>query len=98
MAETLKIVARINAEPGEAEGLVAEMKRLVKEVREEPGCLQYDLYRGSDKPDVLVFVEEWESRELWEAHMAGDALARFNERIGTGKIRDGEVHPLNRVI
>ena len=97
MPETLKIVARMVAAPGAAGLLVPEMKKLVAETRKEPGCLRYDLLRGADNPDVLIFVEEWESRALWEAHMAGEAIRRFNARIGSGKFTQGEVDPLHQI-
>ncbi len=98
MTEKLKIVARMVAAPGKADTLVEEMKRLVAETRKEPGCVHYDLYRGADNPDVLVFVEEWESRELWEAHLAVNAIRNFNSRIGNGAFAAGEVHPLHSII
>ena len=74
------------------------MKRLVEEVRREDGCLSYELYRGEDDADILVFVEEWASRAQWEAHMRGPAIAGFNERLGAGWIASGEVHALARVV
>ena len=84
MTERLKVVARIIASPGVADSLEAEMKVLLEQTRQEPGCLQYELYRGTEMPEVFVFVEEWETTALWQAHMAGDAIKAFNERIGSG--------------
>ncbi len=97
MTETLIVVARMIAAPGKADALAKEMAVLVADTRKEPGCLRYDLHRGSDNPDVFVFVEEWESRGLWEAHMKGAALRAFNERIAPGSFLQGEVHPLQQI-
>lgn len=97
MAEVLKIVARIVAAPGAADSLEVEMKVLVAQTREKPGCRRYDLYRGTEDPDVFVFVEDWESKPHWEAHMAGDAIKAFNERIGSGVIAKGEIMQLRPV-
>lgn len=97
MAGGLKIVARIAAQPGAADQLEAEMKVLVEQTREEPGCHRYDLYRGTEDPGIFIFVEDWESKPLWEAHMAGDAIKAFNERIGSGMIAKGEIMQLRAV-
>lgn len=97
MADTLKIVARMVAAPGKAQDLVRHMTRLVEETRKEAGCLRYDLFRGTANPDILIFVEEWETKELWEAHMAGEAIQSFNARIGSGAFAAGEVHPLQQM-
>ncbi|MFC3616471.1 putative quinol monooxygenase [Lutimaribacter marinistellae] len=97
MDQTLKIIARMVATPGQADRLVDHMKQLVEDTRKEAGCLSYDLFRGTDDPDVLIFVEEWKTRESWEAHMAGEAIQSFNARIGNGAFANGEVHPLQQI-
>lgn len=97
MTDTLKIVARMVAAPGKAKDLVDHIKRLVEETRREAGCLRYDLFRGTNNSDILIFVEEWESRNSWEAHMAGDAIQSFNRRMGSGAFATGEVHPLKQI-
>ncbi len=97
MKENLKVVARMVAAPGVLDRLLPEMRRLVDDTRNEAGCIHYDLYQGKDDPNVLVFVEEWETRELWEAHMQGKALQDFNARIGGGMFVQGEVHALGQI-
>ncbi len=97
MAEPLKIVARIVAAPGVADELEAEMKRLVKRTRKEPGCRRYDLHRGTEDPRLFVFVEDWETKAHWEDHMAGDAIRAFTERIGEDMIESGEILQLGQV-
>lgn len=97
MSQTLKIVARIQAVPGQADALEEDMKILVAQTRREEGCLRYDLNRGTEQPDIFVFVEEWQSKPLWEAHMNGEAIRAFNQRIGDGKIAQGEILQLQQV-
>ncbi len=97
MTETLTIVARIVAAPGQADALADAMAPLVEDTRKEAGCLQYDLHRGTETPDLFVFVEEWETKPLWEAHMSGAAIQAFRERIDAGMIAESEVMQLNRI-
>ena len=97
MTNTLHIVARMQAAPGAAETLVEDMKTLVEATRREPGCLRYDLHRGTEDPNVLVFVEEWENHQLWQTHMNGEAIRAFNDRIKPGSIAMGEILQLFQV-
>ena len=97
MDARLKVVARIRATPDCGDRLEGEMKRLVADTRREAGCLQYDLYRGTEDRAVFVFVEEWESQALWRAHMEGAALGAFNARI-SGMIAEAEILQLGRVV
>ncbi|OMH30307.1 putative quinol monooxygenase [Motiliproteus sp. MSK22-1] len=65
----LTIVARIEAEKGNADLVKAELLKLIEPTRKEPGCLQYDLHQDNENPEVFVFFENWKSRELWQDHM-----------------------------
>lgn len=96
MTDHLTIVARIVATPGTEDRLEAAMKVLVAETRQEAGCIQYDLHRTTENSCIFVFYENWETKPLWEAHMNGDAIKRFNEKI-PGMIESGEVLQMRKV-
>ena len=55
----------------------AELTRLVEPTRQEQGCIQYDLHRNNDNPGHFLFFENWETRDLWQAHMGSAHLAAF---------------------
>lgn len=38
----------------------------------DEGCIHYDLYQDFEDPSVLTFLEEWESMEALEKHIAAD--------------------------
>jgi quinol monooxygenase YgiN len=78
----LTIVATITAVPEQAELVFAELKKLVPPTLAEAGCLQYDLHRDNVDPARFLFYENWESRELWLAHMESAHLAAFKEATG----------------
>jgi quinol monooxygenase YgiN len=98
MSGVLKIVARIVAAPDAAETLEVAMKKLVLDTREEAGCLRYDLYRDKQKLGVFVFLEQWETPELWQSHISGAAVKAFNENTGGGKIASGEIMQLEQIV
>jgi len=91
---TLTVVARLVAAEGQADALQQELTRLTFDTRAEKGCVRYVLNRGVDDPDVFVFVEEWQSRAMWEDHMNGNAIAGFRQRTGNGMIASSEVNAL----
>jgi len=51
---------------------VEEFKELTKELiklsQEENGCIEYNLYKDLKNPNVLTFIEKWESKEAFVKH------------------------------
>lgn len=77
MEKALTIVARIEARKESIELVKAELLKLIEPTRKEKGCVQYDLHQDNDRPEIFLFYENWESRELWQTHMANDHLAAY---------------------
>ena len=98
MAEPLHVIARIKAAPVTLDALIASMRIMVGEVRQEPGCLRYDLTQSQDDPTVLIFVEEWACRAEWETHMSAEALQRHGARTRPEMVLDIEVHALSQIV
>ena len=78
----LTVVATLKARPGQERELLSMLQGLVGPTRAEEGCLRYDLHRSDDEPDTFLFHETWESRPLWDAHMASPHLVAFGEANG----------------
>ncbi len=68
---------------------LSEVKELLldvaKDVRLEMGCICYDLYE--EVSGKLLFIEAWESRELWQIHNDAPTVARILEFID-GKLSE----------
>lgn len=77
MKTKLTIVARIEAKKERINLVKSELIKLIKTTRKEDGCVQYDLHQDNDRPEVFLFYEIWESRELWQAHMKSAHLAEY---------------------
>ena len=73
----LTIVANITAKPDKIDLVKAELAKLVDITRAEEGCLQYDLHQDNEEPAHFLFYENWESRELWQAHMNAPHLQAY---------------------
>ncbi len=73
----LTIIANIRAKPDQVDLVKAELEKLIPVTRAEAGCVAYDLHRDNDDPAHFMFLEAWESRELWQAHMNAPHLAAY---------------------
>ena len=74
---TVTIVANITANPDKVELVKAELLKLIEITRAEEGCVQYDLHQDNEDPAHFLFYENWESRELWQAHMNAQHLKDY---------------------
>ena len=50
------------------------LRAIVEPTRGERGCLKYELFQARDTPTAFVFVEEWESDALLDAHLGGPTI------------------------
>jgi quinol monooxygenase YgiN len=78
---TVRVVARLIAFPHKVEAAKALLFGLVEPTRQEPGCLQYDLLHNQADPTDFTFVEEWESHEALETHLATPHIQAASDRI-----------------
>jgi len=73
----LTIVANIKAQPDKVDLVKVELLKLITMTRNEQGCVNYDLHQDNDNPAQFIFYENWETRELWQAHMGNDHLKEY---------------------
>ncbi|WBX70030.1 putative quinol monooxygenase [Tenacibaculum retecalamus] len=81
----LTIVARILVKEEKRDFVQAELLKLIPITRAEKGCINYDLDQDNENPNLFLFHENWESRELWQVHMNNTHLAEYI------KVTDGAV-------
>jgi quinol monooxygenase YgiN len=53
-----------------------ELKRLLRPVRGEAGCVSYNMYK-KQKPVQFLFEEKWASLDALKTHMQGDAVQKI---------------------
>ncbi|MEN8680674.1 MAG: putative quinol monooxygenase [Akkermansiaceae bacterium] len=83
----LTIIAHIHANPEKIDLVKAELHKVIEPTRAEKGCLNYDLHQDNEDPAHFFFFENWESRELWQAHMESQHLKDFKAAT-EGSIKD----------
>ena len=73
----LTIVARILAKDEKRNLVKSELLKLIPITKAEAGCVNYDLHQDNENPNLFLFHETWESRELWQQHMNNAHLAEY---------------------
>ena len=76
----LTIVAHITAKSDQIDLVKDSLLGLIEPTRAEAGCVQYDLHQDNEQPNHFMFFENWESRELWQAHIASQHIAAHRAR------------------
>ena len=92
----LTIVADIRAHPDQIDRVQAQLEKLIPITRAERGCIQYDLHQDNENPAHFLFYENWESRELWQAHMSAPHLAAYREAT-EGAVAEFTLHEMSRI-
>ena len=82
----LYVIATLTARPDTIDATRDALASLVEPTRAEAGCLGYTLTQSVDDPAVFRTVEQWETQQAAEAHMAtphvGAALAAAGSLLG----------------
>lgn len=64
----VRLVVTMEAEPGRGADLAAVMAERAKEVMQEPGCDQFEMFRSVTEPDKLVLLELWADQAALDVH------------------------------
>lgn len=75
------VMALITGKDGSKSDLEKALRAVVPTVRQEEGCLRYDLHQSSDDKPVFMFYETWQSREALAAHSKSPHMLEMRERV-----------------
>jgi len=78
--EAVTLLVQLRAKQGQHLMLESELRALISPTRKEEGCLQYDLHRSLDDPDLFLLHEVWASRQHHQAHYQTPHFLRWNAR------------------
>ena len=64
-------------------------------VRAEDGCIRYDYYLSEKDPDEILLIEQWESKQHQQVHIAQPHMAQLrtfkNDYITNTKLGEVEL-------
>lgn len=76
------VIATMTIKPGTRDKVLAAAKPCIEATRKEKGCLFYDLNTSASDPNLLTFVERWESRDHLAAHAKTDHIKTWRAASG----------------
>ncbi len=93
----LTIVATILAKEEKREFVKTELLKLIPITKAEKGCINYDLHQDNENPNLFLFHENWESRELWQIHMENDHLKEYL-KVTDGAVEEFVLHEMTNIV
>ncbi|WP_025823064.1 putative quinol monooxygenase [Shewanella marina] len=96
MTRPLTIVAQIIAHQDSIDIVKSALQNLIAATLNEQGCLQYDLHQDNDNPAIFLFFENWQTRELWQQHMASEHIAQYLS-VTEGKVASFTVNEMSQI-
>ncbi len=67
---TCTVLVELKVKPGAGDEVLATMKSILPDTRSYDGNIGINVIRNQDDHDVLVLVEEWESKAHHEKYLA----------------------------
>lgn len=64
-------------------------RQLIEKSRKDEGCISYDFFESSTRPEVFLFCETWRDQAAIDLHASAEhfvTLVGEIERLGTMKI------------
>jgi quinol monooxygenase YgiN len=68
----INVVARSSAKGDNLDRILELSKEMVEKTVKEEGCIRYELFQDIKDPNVMIFIEEWESEEALKRHMVSE--------------------------
>jgi quinol monooxygenase YgiN len=86
---SILVLLEIEAKEGKADEMIAVLARNLGDTRARQGCQSVTVHRDHDKPNTVLLVERWATREdddAYRAWRAGDgAIAEMGPLVGGGR-------------
>ena len=73
----IHILAQFSVKEDKVSEFIELCKELVKESRQEEGCVAYNLEQNREKDNHFVFVEQWKSERDIEIHNASKHFTKI---------------------
>jgi quinol monooxygenase YgiN len=78
---SVRVVARVVAVADKVEEVKSILLGLIEPTRQENGCMVYELLQNQKDSTDFTFVEEWESQELLNRHLATPHLTQAASQL-----------------
>ena len=89
----VRLVINFTAESPEiAEKAIESAIERCKRAQQEPGCVQFEVFRSALRPEAYVLLEHWDSKEALAVHAQGMAGNPPRPTPGISRVREDYEH------
>lgn len=94
----IKVIAKNFVKENEVEKVLDLAKELVAATLKEDGCIDYEMYQDIKNPNNLFMVENWETLEALNQHMASEHFKRIVPQMHEYMSKEGELNVCKKLI
>ena len=94
----IKVIAKSFTKENQIENVLELAKELVKATVQEEGCISYEMYQDEKDPKILIMVEEWETIEALNQHMASEHFTKIVPQMNEYRDQKSELNICKRVL
>lgn len=94
----IKVIAKNFAKGDKIDKILELAKELIETTIKEEGCIKYEMYQDLKSPDQLIMVEEWETIENLDKHMASEHFKRIVPQMSVYMDKKPEMNVCKKVI
>jgi quinol monooxygenase YgiN len=76
--------------------LVKELVKLTK--ANDQGCLKYELFEDNENPNLLTFIEEWESKKALDEHLNSKHFKRIVPLLHSFLTKEGTLNIYSKIL
>ena len=85
----VRLIVQFTAESADvADKAIEAAVERCKRAQQEPGCLQFEVFRSALRPEQYVLLEHWESKEALAVHAQGMAGNPPRPNPGVTRVRE----------
>ena len=63
-----RCLSQVEVKPSNTDAVVKSMHAFASTIRRQKGCLDFSMYRDSDKENTYILVGEWKTRQALEKY------------------------------
>jgi quinol monooxygenase YgiN len=78
----ISLAVIIEAQEGKEDELRKALIALIEPTRKEKGCINFVLHTDPANKGRFMFYENWENKELWNAHLNSPHITAFGNAAG----------------
>ena len=97
MEDKITVIARFKAKQEASSQLKELLLSLIETSRSDKGCIRYDLHQALDDPELFIFYETWENKELLSEHSASACIRQFRSKAKSLLAAPPEVILLSKI-